>query len=236
MHMHSIHHVPFEGPAGIAQWAESRGVTRSETWQHRGDPLPDLDEIDFLVVTGGPMSVGDSTEYPWLVPELALIREAMRRETPVLGICLGAQLMAAAAGAQVLPMKGKEIGWYPVHMCPGATSLPWMRSLPSSFTALHWHGDQFDIPRGAVPLWSSRICPHQGFALGSALALQFHLEMDLEALATLTAHAGHELQTDDPGVQQHDELLGQAQRFDSNRALLFQLLDAWWAFVGHSGS
>jgi len=171
MNLHSIHHVPFEGLGRIADWAEARGWTRTATWQHRGDELPDPDAVDLLVVTGGPMSVGDEAEFPWLAAEKDLIRSALSRNIPVLGICLGAQLIAEVCGARVAPMGYREIGWFPVHKTAEAEEIPWMRAFPRTQTVLHWHGDQFDIPAGAKRLWSSQLCPHQGFCLGSGLGL-----------------------------------------------------------------
>ena len=232
MHLHSIHHVPFEGLGRIADWAEARKWTRSATWQHRGDAPPDLDGVDLLVVTGGPMSVGDEAVFPWLTAEKALIREALDRKVPVLGICLGAQLIAEVLGAKVAPMGHREIGWCDMRKTPEARALPWLDVFPNPMPALHWHGEQFGIPSGATPLWSSDACAHQGFLHGSALALQFHLEMGGEDLAALVENARGELSPAGRWVQSEAALLGHPGHFTRALSHMNQLLDLW---LGHLG-
>lgn len=227
MHLHSLHHVSFEGLGRIADWADRRGWTRSATWQHRGDPLPNLKDVDLLCIMGGPMSVGDEHLFPWLAPEKALIQEALARNIPTIGVCLGAQLIAEVSGAPVAPMPHKEIGWHDIRKLEAASSCFWMSSFPNILKVLHWHGDQFAIPPGATPLWASEACPNQGFALGSALALQFHLELSRENLALLVDHAGDELESESPAVQTVEQILTGAHAFDPLRGVLYRLLDDW---------
>jgi len=227
MNLHSIHHVSFEGLGRIADWAEARGWSRSATWQHRGDALPDLEMVDLLVVTGGPMSVGDEAEFPWLRAEKDLIRDSLRRGIPTLGICLGAQLIAEVCGAAVAPMGRKEIGWFPVRKHADALSLAWMDDFPETQTVLHWHGDQFQIPAGARRLWSSELCPNQGFCIGSALGLQFHLELGREDLSALLENARNELWPPAPGIQGEVALLSVKAPFEETFRVMEGLLDAW---------
>lgn len=137
----------------------------------------DLDAIDLLVVLGGPVSAEDETGYPWLVDEVALVRRRIESERALLGICLGAQLMARALGAVVRPMGGKEIGFAPLSMTEAGrcTALAELAGQP----VLHWHGDQFALPAGLPSLAATPACPHQAFAPHArALALQFHPEVD----------------------------------------------------------
>ncbi|MHB1464574.1 MAG: type 1 glutamine amidotransferase [Thermoleophilia bacterium] len=141
-----------------------------------GDPELDLLRSDFLIVMGGPWSVYDN--YRWLEPETRLIRRAVEEEVPVLGICLGAQLIAAALGASVYPCGNKEIGWYPLDVSDAGRRDPLFLHLEARETVFQWHGDTFDLPAGAELLASSPLCPHQAFRYGrSTYALQFHLEV-----------------------------------------------------------
>jgi len=227
MRLHSIHHVSFEGLGRIADWADCRGWARSATWQHRGDPLPNLEDVDLLCVIGGPMSVGDEHLFPWLAPEKALIQDALARNIPTIGVCLGAQLIAELSGAPVAPMPYKEIGWYDIHKLESACPLSWMRKIPDTLKVLHWHGDQFGIPAGAIPLWASEACPDQGFVLGSALALQFHLELSHENLALLVEHARDELLSQSPSIQSESQILDKSHSFDQTANVLYSLLDDW---------
>jgi len=144
-----------------------------------GQSVPNgLNEYDGLIIMGGPMGVYEQERYPFLRQEIRLIEEALRENIPVLGICLGSQLLAAALGSPVTKGKTKEIGWYPVTLAPAAASDPLWTGLKSSFTAYHWHGDVFDLPSGAVSLASSERTPHQAFQCGrSAYGVLFHMEV-----------------------------------------------------------
>lgn len=219
--------MPFEGPAAIADWARRGGHSLTVTGLFHGTPLPAHDEFDLLVVMGGPMSVHDEREYPWLKREKRLIDEALRAAKGVLGVCLGAQLLADVLGARVYRSGEKEIGWHPVRAVrnrPDAAS-PWAATLPDSFLAFHWHGETFDLPSGAVHLAETDVCPHQAFAIGSqVLALQFHLEVTPESVGELATHCAGDL---DGGrhVQSGGELLGSPPKFREAESLLFGLLD-----------
>lgn len=140
---------------------------------------PSLDDYDGLVVLGGPMNCDEVEKYPNLSHEVRLIQEAIVKKKPVLGICLGAQLMARALGAPVKPNPQKEIGWYPLSLTNEGEKDPLLRHLKELKNVFQWHGDTFDVPKGAVPLASSPLCAHQAFKYGDkAYALQFHLEVD----------------------------------------------------------
>jgi len=149
--IHVIQHVPFEGPAAIADWALEREATIAVTHVYRGDPLPGLGEFDMLVVMGGPMSVNDETKHEWIAPETALILAAIEADKTVLGVCLGAQFIAKALGAKVYPGPEKEIGWFPVKRV-GPDDREAFDGFPPTFTPLHWHGETFHLPDGATRL------------------------------------------------------------------------------------
>lgn len=191
MRFHVLQHVPFEGLGSILPWLQAAKATVTYTRFFQSESLPDLRDVEALVVLGGPMSVHDEADYSWLRDEKQFVREALLLERPVLGICLGAQLMAAALGARVYAAAEKEIGWHPIHACPSG---PDVFPFPTSAKVFHWHGETFDLPAGAKHLARSEGCLHQAFQLGPrALALQFHLETTVECVDTLLANCRHEL-------------------------------------------
>jgi len=193
MRMHYLQHVAFEGPAAIADWARDRGHALTGTRLDRGEPLPGVADFDWLVVMGGPMSVADVGEYPWMAAELQLIRETVAAGRRVLGVCLGAQLMAHALGARVYRAANKEIGWFTVEAIKGATN-DTFDGFPPRFTPLHWHSDTFELPAGAIHLVRGPACPNQAFQLGPrVLGLQFHLEATPESVAALVDHCAEEI-------------------------------------------
>ena len=175
----AIRHVQFEGLGLLEEVLAER-----KNWQVRLldagiDDLSAFDplEPELLVVLGGPIGVYEQELYPFLRDEVRLIEARLRAGRAVLGVCLGAQLMAAALGAKVYPARAKEVGWAPVSLTPaGRDSV--LRHIDGGVPVLHWHGDTFDLPAGATLLASTGICPNQAFSLGpAALGLQFHLEV-----------------------------------------------------------
>jgi GMP synthase (glutamine-hydrolysing) len=191
-----LQHTPTEGPGRVAVALAARGISSEVRAVYAGDAVPeDLARDEVLVVMGGPMGVAEagSPQYPFLAAELALLRRLVAREAPVLGICLGAQLLAAAAGARVYPMTrvalgggrelAREVGWGAVDFVAAAGE-PVLAGLGRQEQMLHWHGDTFDLPSGATLLASTPLCPHQAFRLGAReVALQFHCELEAESIA-----------------------------------------------------
>ncbi len=223
--IHYFQHVPFEGLGAIEGWATRSGHRLSFTRFCDGDSLPTLADVDWLVIMGGPMSVHDERAYPWLRREKRFIEAAIRSRRIVLGICLGAQLVADVLGAKVYPNAWKEIGWFPIHRTPQATSNRLGRTLPESINVFHWHGDTFDLPSGAVPLAHSEACPNQAFAYGErVLGLQFHLETTKAGAEQLIAHGAVEL-VDGPFIQRPEAMLANERRFTTINNLLIRLLD-----------
>jgi GMP synthase-like glutamine amidotransferase len=230
-----LQHVPFEGPAAIADWASSRGCTLKRVALHRGEPTPEPASIDALVVMGGPMGVGDEPGFPFLRDEKRLLRSCVEAGRPVLGVCLGAQLLADALGAHVTAQGYREIGWFPLRWNARARAVPVFADVPEETVVFHWHGDTFSLPPGTVPLASSEACPNQGFASpdGRTIGLQFHLEMRAEDVASLIAHGKEELAQGGRYVQREEELLAGHSRFGAPLGpLLDALLDRWIATAG----
>ena len=183
-------HVAFEDLGTLEPLFRSRGF--QIRYVQAGAPYPSVQEwrgADCCVVLGGPVGVGDVERYPYLKTELDLVRMRLERQLPLLGVCLGAQMMAHALGARVYPGTAREIGWGPVSLTEAGRLSP-LRHLEGT-PVLHWHGDTFDVPSGARLLASTEITPHQAFCAGKhALALQFHLEADVSRMEEwLTGHA-----------------------------------------------
>jgi len=206
---HYFQHVSFESPGIIAPWLEATGYDITVTRFHERPELPNASDIDFLVVLGGPMSVRDQQHYPWLVAEQAFIREMINRGRPVLGICLGAQLIAGALGASVYANPVSEIGWFPVERVePDALAdTTAVFPFPATAQVFHWHGETFDLPSRAIQLARSQACENQAFQLGrTVIGLQFHLETTPELARQLVSHCRDEL-VDGPFVQDEAKIL-----------------------------
>jgi GMP synthase-like glutamine amidotransferase len=188
----------------MAQWFEAQAAKVDHT-RFFGDPaLSDLEGLDLIVAMGGPMSVNDEAAFPWLRGEKEFLRKAVARGVPVLGVCLGAQLIASALGAKVYRNSGKEIGWFPIAAEGGADSF----HFPDKCVVFHWHGETFDLPPGAVRLAQSRACANQAFQVGRrVIALQFHLEMTPENTRAIINNCRDEL-VSGPYIQTESELLG----------------------------
>jgi len=218
-----LQHVPFEGPAALADWAQTRGHTIRCHPLYENTPPPGLESFDFLLIMGGPMNIYEDAKYPWLATEKTLIRAAIDAGKYLLGICLGAQLIADALGATVAKGAQTEIGWFPIGPTPECPT--WCR-LPGSLPVMHWHGDRFEIPKGATRIAASEACDHQGFAYGErVLAWQCHLEATPESLAALTAACGDEL-TGGRYVMTAERLLAEpAETYAAMQKALFDILD-----------
>lgn len=232
MLIHVWQHVAHEGPGLLADWAAARGhALRQNPVFEAASPLPDVAAGEGLVVLGGPMSVHDEAALPWLRAEKAGLKTALAAGRPVLGICLGAQLLVEALGGQVTAGADLEIGWFPVRLTAAARALPLMAPAPTEITVLHWHGETCSLPPGAVPLGRSLACENQGFSWnGQALGLQFHPEINDFLLAEMLRYEGHELAGGGRFVQSAEELTaGLATHGSAARAWLFGVLDGLFA-------
>ncbi|MEO0586240.1 MAG: GNAT family N-acetyltransferase [Planctomycetota bacterium] len=218
-----MQHVSFEGPAGIADWADARQYPLEVRYVHRDDNLPTLEEFDFLILLGGRIDANDGLEHAWIEAEIDLIDAATMADKPVLGICLGAQLIARSLGAKVYPAAQPEIGWLPVRRCHTHEEV-WL-TWPDTFTPLHWHGDTFDLPRGATRLAESDICATQAFRYGDrVIGLQFHLEATPASVAELIEHAG-DMIVPGPTQQRPERILDNRSDIGGVQPILFDLLD-----------
>jgi GMP synthase-like glutamine amidotransferase len=191
MHIHVLQHVSFEGLGSIESWLSHRGALITYTRFFESTHLPEIDDIDFVVALGGPMSVNDEEQLPWLREEKRFVANAIASNKAVLGICLGAQLIASALGSRIYPADEKEIGWFPVFAEP---VVPGTFAFPRSAEVFHWHGETFDLPSGAIRLASSTACRNQAFQIGArVIGLQFHLETTPESAKAMITNCAHEL-------------------------------------------
>ena len=173
-------HVSFEGPGIMADWIREKGHDLEYTRLYEDDPLPDPDTVDLLILMGGPMDVFDFHMHAWMQEEIDWVRDFIESGNPVLGICLGAQILAVALGEEVYPGQEKEIGWHTLQFLPSLGEFKIFRELPASRKVFHWHGDTFNIPGGATRIASTGLFPNQGFIFDRrVVALQFHLEVTL---------------------------------------------------------
>lgn len=173
-----IKHVDWEGLGVWEDFCRQKGVAVEVVALHRGNPLPPAAQYQGVITLGGPMNVYQEEQYPFLKMEDQFIREAFNEGVPLLGVCLGGQLLAKAAGGLVVLNAAKEIGWHRVTLNEMGERDPLFAGLPESFTVFQWHTDTFHPPVRAVPLASSETCEHQAFRLrGVAYGLQFHLEV-----------------------------------------------------------
>ena len=225
MRIHVIQHVPFETPAAIANWCDLRGHTLQNTAIYQNEILPNLNSYEMLVLLGGPMNVNQTALYPWLHKEIKIIQQAILAEKKVFGICLGAQLIAAALDARIEKGPCKEIGWFPVTLVPNEGQIGLFDQLANPFYAFHWHGDTFQIPNGAFRIAESTACSNQAFQYKKhVLGIQFHLETNEQSLENLIEHCADEL-GDGPWIQDAATMQNQTFRIPELHQSLFSILD-----------
>lgn len=222
MRIHSLEHAPFEGPGRIAMWAAERGHTLFRTALFNGEPLPAMDGFDLLAIMGGPMSIHEHRSHPWLADEKEFLSQAIRAGKPILGICLGAQLLADVLGGKVFENPVKEIGWFPVRLLDRNGPFS---GFPDELVVMHWHGDTFTIPDGARRMAESDACPNQAFIHGDrVVGLQFHIELEQVGIEDLSAAS-----LDEAGIerftQTREQLLAPPAGSAGGEAALFTLLD-----------
>jgi GMP synthase (glutamine-hydrolysing) len=223
--LHYFQHVPYENLGIIEDWALNNGFEISSTQFYRDPVISMPDQIDWLIVMGGPMGVYDDVTCPWLPSEKQAILQAVEDGKVVLGICLGAQLIADVLGAGVRPNAYKEIGWYPVFLHSGILDHPVAGVLAPQWEAFHWHADTFDIPDGARLIASSRACRSQGFIYRDrVLGLQFHLEVTRSGAAALIDNCADDLKGDE-FVSTPDKMLIADLHFEASHQLMTRLLE-----------
>lgn len=225
-------HAPTEGPGYFATYLLNHGVPWRIVRIDEGEPVPrDPESFSGLAFMGGPMSVND--DLPWIAPVLALIRAAVASDVPVLGHCLGGQLMAKAMGAAVRRNPVKEIGWGRVDVIDCAAAREWFGPALDFFDSFHWHGETFEIPAGAVRIASSAYCENQAFVAGKHLAMQCHVEMTPELIRAWCRDWHKEvaaLAARVPSVQTPEEMTeGLEEKVGALHAVADRLYERWTA-------
>ncbi len=225
-----VQHVAVEPPGDVAEAVRGAGMGLTVARIDRGDVVPRSAEgLAGLVVMGGPMGVPQADRHPHLREELRLVESALKCSVPVLGICLGSQLLAAALGAGVKRGSRLELGWLPVSREPAAKQDPLFGPLPPVLVALHWHGDVFDLPPGARSLARSSLTRHQAFRHGTAWGILFHLEADAAQVEAMARAFPEDLE--EAGVSE-DQLLGGARKhLAAARRAGRGLFDRWAALA-----
>ncbi len=224
MRIHILQHVAFEGSGCILPCLKEKGHIITFTHFFENDYLPGMDAFDGLVIMGGPMGIHDEQHYSWLRKEKTFIRDAVSAGKKIIGICLGAQLLAHVLGAAVYPNTEKEIGWFDVKRSDEkAAGIG--RLLPENWTTFHWHGDTFDLPDGARLLAESAVCKHQAFCYQDmVIGLQFHPEMTVEGIEALITNSTDHLQPG-PFVQSLKKIKGRSEFYEANHRLMRKILD-----------
>jgi len=219
---------PTEGPGYFATYLERRSIAWQLVALDEGEKVQrDARRYSGLVFMGGPMSVND--DLPWIAPALELARNAVRNDIPLLGHCLGGQLMSRALGGEVRANPVKEIGWGEVRVAANQVAREWLGDLPA-FESFHWHGETFSIPPGATRVMESAHCANQGFALGKHLGMQCHVEMTRELIESWLAGGGDEIEASrkSPAVQAPEEIRRRMEdRLAALNAVANRLYDRW---------
>jgi GMP synthase-like glutamine amidotransferase len=225
MKIHVLQHSALNTLGSIEEYARTRNYSLESTRFYKIKNPPSLDSFDLLIIMGGPMGIYDYEENPWLRDEKAFIKQAIKAGKPVLGICLGAQLLADILGARVYENRYREMGWFPVCSVAMENKPEILKGLPEEITVFHWHAKTFNLPVGAVHLFRSKGCENQGFVYdGRVVAVQFHPEATDERIKTMIGRFDFEIESG-PFIQKKEEMLGQREYLTGTKEFMFALLD-----------
>lgn len=220
-------HQEYEGPGYFQQVLHKHEIPYEIFFIDQGDAVPDtLESCSALVFMGGPMSVNDN--LPWIAKEMHLIQAAVEGDMPVLGHCLGGQLISKALGGEIVANEVKEIGWLPVDKLDTPESSEWLGTLPARFDAFHWHGETFSIPSGASNILQSEKCQHQAFVINNTLAMQCHIEMTESMVRQWADFYKHELVEGVPSIQSAPVMeSGLAERITQLQTIADKVYERW---------
>ena len=223
MKIHIIQHVSFEPAGMITDWAKLHHYILSYSFLFEKEIYwPAYNDVDMLIIIGGPMGVNEEGKFEWLKEETRFIKDVIAANKIVLGICLGSQLLAEALGAKVYPNTEKEIGFFPVTKTTAGETDEVFAAVPESWNVFHWHGDTFDLPEGASHLFTSAACIQQAFRKGKCTGIQFHPEVDTALLQSMITNERQEL-IKAKYVQTEEEIMSN-NITEQNRVYLYEIL------------
>ncbi len=224
MKIHYIQHVEYETPGVILNWVDENKHKLTSTKFYLNESLPNKYDFDLLIIMGGPMNIYDSAKYPYLKKEKLFITNVIKKGISVLGICLGAQLIADVLGAKIKANKQKEIGWFPIQIVENKSCSELNEILSINTPVFHWHGDTFEIPKGAERIAKSEVCNNQAFIYNkNVFALQYHLEMSESSLKELIKNGRDEM-LEAPYIQTETEMFSNKNYFNLTKNKLYSLL------------
>ncbi len=230
MHIHCLQHVSFENPGTILEWISNNNHTISYTYFFEKNPvLPTLDSFDALLILGGYMNVNEEEKFPWLKVEKTYIKEVIKKNKKIFGICLGSQLLANVLGAKVVQGQQKEIGFFPITFSSEAKNNSIFNHFQNETTVFHWHSETFEIPEKAVRIASSNACENQGFMIENRImAFQFHIEMDDKVIESLIENEPEEIAEKGNYIQNANEIKSNFDNLNQNKNDFFKLLDTFF--------
>lgn len=231
MRIHYLQNDELATPGFIDEWAKVKGFSLTVTRMYQNEVPPPMDEFDFLIILGGRMGAYEEDTYPWLLQEKRFIRSAIDLGKYVLGICLGAQLLANVLGANVYPHTYREIGWWEIEKTVEGSSSILFNGIPSVFTVFEYHQDTFDLPCGALRLASSKACQNQAFSYGDrVLGLQFHPEFTGQMINGFEQKFGSSLSSSE-FIQEPKEWCSRTELLDEAKLILFTVLKNFEACI-----
>lgn len=223
--IHTLMHVPYEGLGCIENWTKIKNYQVSYTKFYEDITFPDISDIDMLIIMGGPMSVYEELQFPWLIQEKTFIKSVIEAGKTVLGICLGSQLLAEVLGAKVYPNHVKEIGWFDIQKTYSGKSNSILSDVDEQFKVFHWHGDTYDIPPHCEHLFQTPNCRNQAFLYNNkVLGLQFHFEVTESTLTGMVENGKNELKKSET-VQSAEEILSTTGYINNNNKMMYSILD-----------
>jgi len=225
MKVHWLQHLPFEGLGSMGAYFRQKGISSTSTHFYLNQQLPNIDSFDWLIIMGGAMSANDDAEFGWLTEEKIFIKKAIDAGKVVIGVCLGAQLIAASLGAKVYRNKNKEIGWFDLTPTKDAKNTILANCFAKKINAFHWHGDTFDLPKGAVLLASSEATKNQGYIIDNRIVgFQFHLETTLEYAKALFGNFPDEI-VKDKYIQTAEQVFSDLGKFEKINKVMTKILE-----------